>query len=135
MDDKSKGEYRQALDQLDFLVWEMQGPEKPSADEMSKAKNLLAKTNAFMKFYERPGKDDHTFNQRFAYAQMADAANARSGSSVVVTNDTDIHQVNLYTSSNDPAAHAAAFSKGISSQPLLHPLSQGTVALATRGSQ
>lgn len=136
MGSNSVGEYKQSLDQLQFLWEEMQGPQQQAAREMAKAKDLFGKTSAFMKYFEAPG--DSSLNKRFAFAQsaksMADTVGATSNRShVTVSNDTRIGEVNIHTPSTDPDAHADSFIKGVSTHPLFGPTDLGKLALGTRG--
>lgn len=121
----------------DQMLFSIREPEyMAAASAMAKAKGLLGKTSAFMDLDERPG--DNSLSQRFANAQaamrMADVAGmvTRAVQSTV-TSETNIGDIHVHTPSTDPAAHADAVRKGIATHPLVSPIAQGTISLATRG--
>jgi hypothetical protein len=131
MDDESKGKWRQFQDQLLFMYREWQQPGMGAA-EMAKVSSLMGKTSAFMKYFENPGAKDKTLGNRFSYAQMAAAASANVRPQITITNDTDIHELNVHAPSSDPKALADALRTGVATHPLIHSNSQGIVSLGAR---
>jgi hypothetical protein len=138
-------ERKQFLDEVLFARMELATSHRAAMAKMAAAADLLSKTRAFQDFDEMPGANDTSFGRRllyaeqayengYAYAQAMAAYNRRHG--VInrnVTNHTKIGDVHVHTPTTDPVSHAAAVRKGISSQPLLDPTAQNTVALASRG--
>jgi len=129
---------KQFQDQVMFAQDELQTTQQAAAAKMAQARGLLAKTSAFMNLDERPG--DNSLSGRYGFAQqamrLADVAGMKTSNvHHSVTSETHIGEINLYTPSDDPKAHVDVFRKGLADQPLLSPAAQGTVQLATRGSQ
>lgn len=133
---------KQRFDQIQFLLTELKTTQRRAQSDLSAAPNLNLKTWSFQKDYERPGDTDHSFGKRFGFAQevmnsLADMLSAASSAPAAVhhtvTSHTKIGDVHVHTPATDPKSHVEAVRKGISDQPLLNPIAQGVVSLATRG--
>jgi hypothetical protein len=124
---------KQFSDQVAFAIQDLK---THGAGKVAAAQGLMAKVAVFMHYDEIV--NDTSFGKQLMYAMqlsqvgsMLAAANARH--STTITNETHIGEINVHTPSTDPAAHADAARKGIATHPLVSPIAQGTVTLATRG--
>jgi hypothetical protein len=134
---------KQRFDQIKFLLTELKTTQQLTQRAMDAAPNLNMKTRAFEQGFERPGPSDRSFLRRLGFSKealggwsaMLDAARGTASHTINNTfrNDTNVGGITVNTPSTDPKAHAVAIGQHVSKNPLLSPIAQQMVAVATRG--
>jgi hypothetical protein len=117
-------------DQVAFTLQELRGSYRQALKQMEAARTLMGKTSAFMHLDEIV--NDNSLGQRISFAQAALSMSARHVAHNDNRSEVRIGDVHLHTSADDPASFADAFRQGLSNQPLLNQVAQGTLALAAQ---